>query len=171
MVTAATRGKARLLKSYDTKEIVRSEIASLQTGLDVTVRAWVILEDHYHILLKTPRGDVLPTFFRRLHGRTAFAVNTLDGQRGRQVWHNYWDTCIRTEADFWTRFNYIHYNPVKHGYVRDPEQWEFSSLGMFLERKGRDWVADVVRRFPPRDFTDQADRFPHPDQDLGLSTG
>jgi putative transposase len=98
-------------------------------------------------------------------------VNTLDGQRGRQVWHNYWDTCIRTEADFWTRFNYIHYNPVKHGYVRDPEQWEFSSLGMFLERKGRDWVADVVRRFPPRDFTDQADRFPHPDQDLGLSTG
>ena len=59
-------------------------------------------------------------------------LNRLDGQRGRQVWHNFWDTCILSETGYWTHFNYIHYNPVKHGYVPDPADWVHSSFSRMV---------------------------------------
>ena len=80
---------------------------------------------------------------------------------GRQVWHNYWDTCVRTEADYWTRFNYIHYNPIKHGYVKQFSNWPFSSYGYYLERRGEGWLLDVIERYPVIDFTDPNDNFDH----------
>ncbi|HLB65960.1 MAG TPA: transposase [Anaerolineales bacterium] len=157
MVTAATRGRSRLLKDQSSKALVRDNMASRNAGIEI--RAWVILDDHDHVLLKTHNTESLPAFIRQLHGRTSFELNTRDGERGRQVWHNDWDTCIRTEIDLWTRFNYIHHNPVKHGYVTHPENWELSSLGWFLEHEGREWVKDAFRRYPVVSFTDRADRF------------
>lgn len=55
---------------------------------------------------------------------------------GRQVWHNYWDIYIRSEASFWTHFNYTHNNPLKHGYVSHPGEWEFSRFGDCLDGVG-----------------------------------
>jgi len=75
------------------------------------------------------------------------------------VWHNYWDTGIRTEADYWARFNYIHHNPVKHGYVPRTEDWLYSSYRYYLERKGEEWMTDALRRYPIVDFTDLRDDF------------
>ena len=37
------------------------------------------------------------------------------------VWQKrFWDHVIRDERDFENDIHYIHYNPVKHGYVDDP---------------------------------------------------
>jgi putative transposase len=157
MVTAAIHKRRPLLAEATAKDLVRNVMVSLSSRLAVTIRAWVILDDHYHILVKASEGETLARFFQALHGRTSFELNTLEGKRGRQVWHNYWDTGIRTEIDFWTRFNYIHWNPVKHGYVARPEEWVFSSLGEFLGCEGAAWVEDTLRRFPPEGFTDRED--------------
>jgi len=52
------------------------------------------------LLLKTYRGHDLSRFFGRLHGRTSFQINGWDNTSGRQIGHNYGDTCIReAEAD------------------------------------------------------------------------
>ena len=44
--------------------------------------------------------------------------------------------------------DYIHYNPVKHGYVDDPKDWPFSSLKRLIAKGiyDRNWAApaDVV---------------------------
>jgi len=55
---------------------------------------------------------------------------------------------VRDERDYWTRFNYIHYNPVKHGYVQSPEKWEYSSYRNIVARKGQEWVDDVWGTYP-----------------------
>ena len=39
-------------------------------------------------------------------------------------------------------FNYIHYNPVKAGLVKNPEDWEFSS---FNELKGKEILINKNR--------------------------
>ena len=41
---------------------------------------------------------------------------------------------MRDEADLERHFDYIHYNPVKHGYVTKPEKWRFSSRQYWLEK-------------------------------------
>jgi putative transposase len=71
---------------------------------------------------------------------------------------------MRTEKDFWTRFNYIHNNPVKHGYVKRPEEWEFSSYQYYLRTHGPEWLQDVFMSYPVIDYSDGRDDF-----DLGAA--
>ena len=40
---------------------------------------------------------------------------------------------IRDEYDFKTHVDYIHYNPVKHGYVRIASDWRFSTIHKYIE--------------------------------------
>lgn len=44
-----------------------------------------------------------------------------------KIWHNYWDKCLTFESSYFTRLNYIWFNPVKHRLVDDPMNWEYGS--------------------------------------------
>ncbi len=156
-VSASTLRRARLLVSVRAKSLVRDQLKALIAEFGIVLRAWVILDDHYHLLLKARAGKDLPRFFGRLHGATSHQLNLWDDTPGRQVWHNYWDTCIRTEASLWTHFNYIHNNPVKHGYVAHPRDWEFSSYRYYLSEEGEDWLADCWKRYPVIDYIEGDD--------------
>ncbi len=158
-VSSSTYQRHRLLEPLGHKELVREQLRALVAEFHLNLAAWVILDNHYHILVKSRDGREIVRFFQRLHGRTAFELNGRDGTRGRQVWHNFWDVCIRTDADYWTHFNYIHYNPVKHGYVSHPADWQFSSYRYYLEHKGEEWLMDVLARHPIVSFTDGRDTF------------
>lgn len=152
IITAATKDKAPALGSERAKVLVRDTLRRLVVDSDHRLRAWVVLDDHYHLLLKSKLGTDLSRFVARLHGSTPRKLNLADETTGRQVWHNYWDTCVRNEAGLWTRFNYIHYNPVRHGYVRRPEDWPFSSYDFYLRTKGLSWLADCEAQYPAVDF-------------------
>jgi hypothetical protein len=41
---------------------------------------------------------------------------------------------IRDERDFVNHFHYIHYNPVKHGYVSKPEEYPHTSFHEYVQR-------------------------------------
>ncbi len=157
--TGSTYQRRRLFQPAGYKDLIRDHLKSLVTEFQLELAAWAILDNHYHLLIKSRDGSSLARFFGRLHGRTSFELNGLDDARGRQVWRNYWDTCVRSDADYWTRFNYIHHNPLKHGYVTRLEDWPYSSYHFYLEEKGSDWVVDAFRRYPVVDFTDPDDDF------------
>jgi putative transposase len=63
------------------------------------------------------------------------------------VWQRrYWEHTLRDEDDFARRTDYIHYNPVKHGYVRRVRDWRHSSFRRMV-RLGvypRDWAGDAA---------------------------
>ena len=40
---------------------------------------------------------------------------------------------LRDAADFERHVEYIHYNPVKHGYVISPLEWQHSSFRRYVE--------------------------------------
>lgn len=151
IITASTLNQARHLATDNHLRVWVETIQSLLKEFGITLRAWVVLRNHYHLLLKSQRGMDIGKFIGRLNGRTSHEFNLLDNATGRQVWYSYWDTCIRTEADYWTRFNYIHNNPVKHGYVQRHEDWDFSSYRYYLRAKGQDWLADCWQRYPAID--------------------
>ena len=152
IITAATLDHAPFLAADRAKVLVRDRLQELVLESELTLRAWVILNDHYHLLFKAKRGKGLSRFFGQLHGSSSRQLNRWDGITGRQVWHNYWDTCIRSEVDMWQRFNYIHQNPVKHGYVERMEDWPFSSYRYYLRTKGKEWLDDCWQRYPVIDY-------------------
>jgi putative transposase len=40
---------------------------------------------------------------------------------------------IRDQKDYDRHCDYIHYNPVKHGFVKSPLQWKYSSFSKFVK--------------------------------------
>jgi len=54
-------------------------------------------------------------------------------KRERGIWQRrYWEHTLRDEDDVGRHCDYIHYNPVKHGYVQSVENWPFSSFRKFV---------------------------------------
>ena len=55
--------------------------------------------------------------------------------RESTVWQRrFWEHTIRDQADFNAHVEYIHYNPVKHGYVQAPKDWEYSSFHRYVSK-------------------------------------
>ena len=158
MITASTWDRSRLLSSDEAKSLLRAKLRELVPACGIRLMAWVILDNHYHLLLETSAGEALSGFVGRLHGSTSRRLNLLDGTQGRKVWHNYWDTCVRDERGLWTRFNYVHQNPVKHGYVSDLVAWPYSSYLYYLRTRGEEWLADCWASYPVVDYA-QGDDF------------
>ena len=65
------------------------------------------------------------------------------GERG--IWHRrFGEHAIRDEGDYECHVDYLHYNPVKHGYVTRVEDWPYSSFRRYVERGiyNLEWAAD-----------------------------
>jgi putative transposase len=118
----------------------------------VEVQAWVILPNHYHLLANVTDFRVLGGIFRLVHGPTARQWNLDDATPGRKVWYRFADRAIRSERHCYTTLNYIHFNPVKHGWAQSPYGWLESSVHWYLEHNGRDWLRDVWARYPVLDY-------------------
>jgi len=153
-ITAATLGRQNILCDPDHRTLLATLLFEFAERHSVELGAWVVLNDHYHILGKYANADQLRVFIQRLHGRTSFELNRRDKTPGRRVWHNYWDRVMRDEQDFWTRFNYIHHNPVKHGYVATAADWPHSSYRSFEAKYGTEWMHDIELRYPIKDFSE-----------------
>ena len=124
----------------------------LLDAFEIPPAAWCVLPNHYHVLVRCPSVKDATRDLGRLHGRLSFDWNGEEGTRGRQVWHSASDRGMRGPEHFWATVNYIHHNPVKHGYVEKWEDWPFSSAADFLEEFGRGQAIDLWRRYPVLDY-------------------
>jgi putative transposase len=111
------------------------------------VHAWVVLPNHYHALVTVVDIEGVLTHLARLHGRMSYQWNGEDRQRGRKVWCGAVETQIRNERHFRAALNYVHHNPVKHGYVRQWTEWPCSSAVAYLDAVGRDRAAAMWREY------------------------
>ncbi len=121
-------------------------------NLNVEVHAWCVLPNHYHLLLTVPDLKPVLLVLGQLHGRTAHVWNGEDDSRGRKVWCAPADRLIRSHDHFWATMNYIHHNPVKHGYVVHWQDWPFGSAIQYLESAGREEALRVWKAYPLLDY-------------------
>lgn len=141
---------------FNTKEklqLLYSLIKKFAEKYDVILHGWVVLPNHNHLLIYVSTENELLLFMKSFHGKSAIEINKIDSTPGRKVWYQYWDRCVRSEKDFGIRLNYIHHNPVKHGYVKNVFAYEFSSIELYLQNYGKDWIMDCFRKYPIVDFT------------------
>lgn len=73
-------------------------------------------------------------FSRRLDKDEAVRPSRL-GKRERGIWQRrYWEHQIRDEMDLSRHVDYIHFNPVKHGWVERALDWPHSTLRGYIAR-------------------------------------
>jgi putative transposase len=116
------------------------------------IHAWCVLPNHYHLLASVPDLRAAVRALGKLHGRASFRWNKEEEARGRQVWHAASDRLMRSESHFWATMNYIHHNPVRHGYVARWQDWPCSSAHEFLASLSRAEVERIWREYPLEDY-------------------
>jgi putative transposase len=154
-VTSSIYNSIKLIKSYEAKNKLLSYIIKSVEHFNWKLEDWVILDNHYHLMLEVLENPVdLRKIFGNIHKFSALWIkkNVKHAKNTSKIWHNYWDTCITYERSYFARLNYIWYNPVKHGYVEKPEDWEFGSYRQrfekekeYLHRVNKDYPCDKVK--------------------------
>jgi putative transposase len=146
-ITGAVYRKRPLLDSPDLKLRLLELFRGYFDKHTWNLHHWVILDNHYHLIGKSRKGKDLTAIIRNVHIISAKEIYR-ETACEKPVWWNYWDYCPRNEKDYMTRVNYLLYNPVRHGYVKDLRHYPFSSFNKVYAETGRDSMVKQFRNYP-----------------------
>jgi putative transposase len=102
--------------------------------------------------VRTERIKELRHKLGQFHGRSSFEWNCADNPRGRKVWYNCFERPMKSERHFWATLNYVHHNPVHHGYVKRWLDWPWSSALQYLEKVGLEEARRIWLKYPILDY-------------------
>ena len=148
------RGNYRrdLFYSTKTKRAFESTIFEACEKSGWWLYAYVILRNHYHLAIATPKGNLI-SGMQWLQSTFANRFNRLRGENGHLFQGRYKSLVVEPGTALCEVVNYIHLNPVRAGIVRigHVADYSFSSLPKFLRRKRekvlhcKDWLNDLGR--------------------------
>ena len=148
-VNLAERNDTTLL--IDKIHLLRRAFKNVQSSYPFVMDAVVVLPDHLHCVWRLPKGDgrfdLRWSLIKTTFSRSLIADENVSASRARRrergIWQRrYWEHAIRDETDWRNHADYIHYNPVKHGYVSRPIDWPYSSFRRYIGcgLYNTDWV-------------------------------
>ena len=146
-ITAATYKKRPLLTTHELKCLLIETIKTAFEQYAWQLHHWVILDNHYHLLGQSRKGEDLSKIMKSIHIPTAMEIRQAT-QCEKPVWWNYWDYCPRDHKESMIRQNYLLYNPAKHGYVTNLQEYLYSSFHEAFQQLGRDRLAEQFRNYP-----------------------
>jgi putative transposase len=137
-VTLLERKRDLLVAEIDT---LRHAVRRVKRLYPFEIIAWVVLPDHLHCIWTLPEGDAdYPTRWRLIKllfvkglPKTERLSRVRKSRNERGVWHRrYWEHTIRDERDLENHVDYIHLNPLKHGYVKQVSDWPYSTFHRYV---------------------------------------
>jgi len=146
-VALRDRSARTLVQHIDT---LRAAIRVARRQSPFEIIAWVVLPEHMHSVWKLPEGDsdyagrwrIIKTQFTRklAPSRSRRPSQARRGEKG--IWQRrFWEHRIRDDRDLQVHVDYIHFNPVKHGYCTRACDWPYSTFHRWV-RSGHydvDW--------------------------------
>ena len=99
--------------------------------------AITVLPDHLHAIWTLLENDsdystrwrLIKFHFSKYLPKTERIDASRVGKSERGIWQRrFWEHQIYDENDFIRHMDYVYYNPVKHGYVNNVIDWQYSSF-------------------------------------------
>ena len=121
---------------------LRASVAETRAEHPFAIDAWVVLPDHMHCVWTLPKRDraygqrwgaIKSRFTRKLRKVGALSRHDIRAAMARSgnagVWQpRFWEHHIRDANEYRFYREYCWMNPVKHGFVQNPNDWEYSSV-------------------------------------------
>jgi putative transposase len=142
-------------------QLLREAIASVQADAPFEINAAIILPDHMHFIWSLPPGDA--DYSKRIGRMKASFTKAFYADRPKpevvsesrkkhresDIWQRrFWEHTITDEDEFERLFDYIHFNPVKHGHATCPHAWTASSFHKWVDAGvlDREWGCSCEHR-------------------------
>jgi len=150
-VTLRDRSSALLVECIDE---LRAAFRDAKRARPFRIEAMVVLPEHLHAIWTLPRDDddysgrwrVIKARFTRSLAESGVGIRC--NPKGEyDLWQRrFWEHTLRDEADLRRHVEYIHFNPVKHGWVTQVRDWPYSTFHRYV-RAGiypLDWAGDSL---------------------------
>ena len=144
--TLVTYNRHKFLTRPLARNILRDAIQTVRLNYSFIIDAICLLPDHLHCILNLPEGDAdyanwwrrIKAYFSRAY-RSHIKIYEIPQSVSRikrnelPIWQRrYWEHKIRDDDDYRRHVDYIHFNPVKHGYVKKAVDYPWSSFHHYV---------------------------------------
>ena len=130
-ITQVVQNREHVFRDARNRNLLRGILRKVREIHPFTMLGYVFLLEHFHIIIQ-PIGE--SNFSDIMHSLKMNFTREYKQQLGLpssqsiKFWQKrFWDHVIRGDKDLESHLHYIHFNPVKHGLVKDPREWTESS--------------------------------------------
>jgi REP element-mobilizing transposase RayT len=144
-VTSRGNDRQRIVRDDEDRERFIRTLADMVEQYGVICHAWVLMDNHYHLLLETPNAN-LSRAIRHLNGIYTQAFNRRHRRVGHLFQGRFKAILVDKESYLLELCRYVVLNPVRAKAVQHPREWRWSSYRATSgEGRGEAWLcADWV---------------------------
>jgi putative transposase len=138
-ITCSCYRRQTFLGSARRRDVFVEILEEVREKHDFVVAGYVVMPEHFHLLISEPRVGKLSLVMQVLKQRvsrpcrgkrkkSASQMKLWEDQGPRSFWQTrYYDVNVFRQKKYVEKLRYIHRNPVKRGLVASPELWRWSS--------------------------------------------
>jgi putative transposase len=156
-VTSRGNGRTWIVRDDDDRGRFLRQLEDNVATHAVRLYAWVLMDNHFHLLVRTPRAN-LSQFMQRLNTSYALYARYKHGRPGHQFEARFKAKLVEEESYLLAVTRYIHLNPIKIAAcrrldkserMRRLEGYRWSSYpGYVAKRNSQEFVCyDVLREY------------------------
>ena len=165
--TLVTYDRLPILNTEHSRKILHQSWVEVKERFYFETVAVCLLPDHLHCIWKLPEGDAdYPVRWKEIKRRFTIRYlkeigpgeeRNLSRQKKHEaaIWQRrYWEHTLFEQVDFEEHLDYIHYNPIKHGFVTRAIDWPFSSFPRYVKEGiyEADWAGGETGRIQGLDW-------------------
>lgn len=130
-ITQVVQGRKPVFRGVENLKLLREILHNVKELHPFSMLGYVFLHEHFHLIIQ-PTGegnfsDIMHSLKMNFTREYKKQVG-LESSQSMKFWQKrFWDHVIRDDRDLENHLHYMHYNPVKHGYAKDPHDWQDSS--------------------------------------------
>jgi putative transposase len=150
-ITSRGDGQDDIYRSDDDRRLFLAIFENVCTRYGWVVHAYCLMDNHYHLLVETPNGNMAKGM-RQLNGVYTQAFNRTHGRVGHVFQGRYKSILVEKDAYLLELARYIVLNPVRARMVRSAKEWPWSSYratagqGEEAEWLNTDWILSSFGR-------------------------
>ncbi|HEV2349771.1 MAG TPA: transposase [Terriglobia bacterium] len=150
-INSSTYRRAPLFLSERFQRTFVSTLASLRAEMGFLIIGWVLMPEHFHLLLKPEPADSTSLIMKGLKEETATRIlrtlreqrqypwcrkmlerlrlpSTVHDESHYRLWQRrFYPFNVYSEKKRLEKLDYMHNNPVRRGLVKEPGDWPWSS--------------------------------------------
>ncbi|MDY6826628.1 MAG: transposase [Bacillota bacterium] len=137
-VTQRGNNRENIFRKPGDKKYYLKKLSDLKDKFDFRLLGFVLMDNHYHLLLQAGKDPLHKIIFRQNMYYSRY-FNRTHNRSGHLYGGRYKAALIQDDRYLFAVLRYIHWNPVRAGICRHPEEYKWSSE-LFYRRNDSGFV-------------------------------
>ncbi|MEK6756178.1 MAG: transposase [Bacteroidota bacterium] len=140
ITTHCSRGSTPFTAKGASETFLKS-LKDKQQEIDFGLLAYVLMPNHYHLLLQLPAKISISKLMNHINGASSRMVNAGLPKPLKHLWQGgFHDVVVESARNFAIKINYIHDNPVRWNLVTNAVDYAYSSARFYLDKLGNPYL-------------------------------